>query len=598
MKSGLILCSLSLLASIACGNSHSTTSPTEPVVDEVAPTPYTRVGGSDTEVAKSALAILKGSCESCHSMSRTTLTSWRELTDAFEHDCISGDADVAECITAHNPASFSPESLGIFAAATKLPWLQYVTAHSASLAGLDAQAGMPRSGVPLAQDQFDTVHEWFARGLAGVDALIPLDEGGNCASHIDPELLTRIAAMKTSGWRAQNEQTPLLMLGCESGQVGKSCLTKFTNAASTSYGSTWSVAGATVRILRDNSSTPSTYWTRSSADGKFMGSGARGFDEDGFNGLFVNIETGHVTHAKFDYDASFFPDNSGFLVQRGGYDDGSDFAPTDGSVSAQAVAVVCEQNVLTGDPEKLSGTEPACSLINGKVGLYQQLSRSISGSDYWAVHGSYQSDNNGFSSAFTDPVAAFPESAKVTLTRMLNTGTSFSTANAVNVPTPHMGDPVSSPSGELISMRIAGAESTDAHGNVRARQAGYAIYSIDSATAQIKEQANICKSGGKATFSYDERWLVFHHYVDGNDAKELGFTGANDPDFSDYQSEGSSNVYLVDLKTGVTSRITNMKPGQYALFPHFRSDGWIQFVVRTTDDDEWFASSDAALVRE
>lgn len=596
MKSGLVLCSLSLLASIACGGSKN--SPIEPDVSEVAPLPYTRVSDSDTEVANSALSILKGSCESCHSMSRTTLTSWRELTNAFEQDCIGENVDVAECITARNAASFSPESLGIFAAATKLPWLQYAVAHSASLDGLDAQAGMPRSGVPLTQEQFDTVHEWFARGLSGIDTLIPLDEGGDCQSHISTELLTRIATMKISGWRSQNEQVPLLMLGCESGQVGKSCLSKFADAASTSYGSSWATAGTTIRILRDNSETPSNYWTRSSADGKFMGAGTRTYDADGFNGMFVNIETGHVTRAKFDYDASFFPDNSGFLVQRGGYDDGSDFAPTDGSVSAQAVAVVCEQSVLNNNPEKLSGQETECSLINGQIGLYQQLSRSISGDDYWAVHGSYQSDNNGFSGAFADPVAAFPESAKITLTRMLNTGTSFSTQDAVSVPSPHMGDPVSSPSGELISMRIAGAESSDAHGNVQAKQAGYAIYSIDSATAQIKEQANICKSGGKATFSYDERWLVFHHYVEDGDAAELGFTGANDPDFADYQSVGSSNVYLVDLKTGVTTRITNMKAGQYALFPHFRSDGWIQFVVRTTNDDEWFVSSDAALLRE
>jgi hypothetical protein len=40
-----------------------------------------------------------------------------------------------------------------------------------------------------------------------------------------------------------------------------------------------------------------------------------------------------------------------------------------------------------------------------------------------------------------------------------------------------------------------------------------------------------------------------------------------------------------------------MNPGQYALFPHFRSDGWIYFVVRTVDSqDEVIVASDAALV--
>ena len=55
---------------------------------------------------------------------------------------------------------------------------------------------------------------------------------------------------------------------------------------------------------------------------------------------------------------------------------------------------------------------------------------------------------------------------------------------------------------------------------------------------------------------------------------------------------------MVDLLTGATTRVTNMQPGQHALFPHFRSDGWIYFVVRTLDGEEYYAASDAALVSE
>ena len=29
-----------------------------------------------------------------------------------------------------------------------------------------------------------------------------------------------------------------------------------------------------------------------------------------------------------------------------------------------------------------------------------------------------------------------------------------------------------------------------------------------------------------------------------------------------------------------------MKPGQYALFPHFRSDGWIYFLVRDKNNEQ------------
>ncbi|MEM6962813.1 MAG: hypothetical protein AAF550_13890 [Myxococcota bacterium] len=42
-----------------------------------------------------------------------------------------------------------------------------------------------------------------------------------------------------------------------------------------------------------------------------------------------------------------------------------------------------------------------------------------------------------------------------------------------------------------------------------------------------------------------------------------------------------------------------MNPGQYALFPHFRSDGWIYFIVRDPYDDalsgEYVVASDAVL---
>jgi hypothetical protein len=41
-----------------------------------------------------------------------------------------------------------------------------------------------------------------------------------------------------------------------------------------------------------------------------------------------------------------------------------------------------------------------------------------------------------------------------------------------------------------------------------------------------------------------------------------------------------------------------VKPGQYALFPHFRSDGWIYFVVRTITGEEYIAASNAALTAE
>ncbi len=47
--------------------------------------------------------------------------------------------------------------------------------------------------------------------------------------------------------------------------------------------------------------------------------------------------------------------------------------------------------------------------------------------------------------------------------------------------------------------------------------------------------------------------------------------------FKTLLAQGSSNIYLADLMTGTVRRITTVSGGQHALFPHFRSDGWIYF---------------------
>ena len=53
----------------------------------------------------------------------------------------------------------------------------------------------------------------------------------------------------------------------------------------------------------------------------------------------------------------------------------------------------------------------------------------------------------------------------------------------------------------------------------------------------------------------------------------------------------------MDMATGVTRRVTMLNPGQYALFPHFRSDGWIYFQVRDSNSGrEYAVASDAKLV--
>ena len=52
---------------------------------------------------------------------------------------------------------------------------------------------------------------------------------------------------------------------------------------------------------------------------------------------------------------------------------------------------------------------------------------------------------------------------------------------------------------------------------------------------------------------------------------------------------------MVDLTTGTRYQLTDMPAGSRALFPHFRSDGWLYFLVSTQDGKQYVAASDAAI---
>ncbi|HEU4583110.1 MAG TPA: hypothetical protein VFS67_32845 [Polyangiaceae bacterium] len=597
-----------------------------------APALRTKVTLTDDALAHQALDLLgasavngSGVCKNCHSLGRPTLTQWAQYTQAFSDACLKdADLDDQSAVDAmlgcfHKQAGdgkpLAPKTFGIYAAAARLPWFSYIFDHASGISNRTKEkndfvddVGMPQSGTPWTQEQFDIVAEWFARKTPLLLDLVPADQGEACVDGLDQATLSaHVQQMATAGWRAKNAQLPMLNFGCPQGQSGSACLGDFPLASASGATSEWqALGGAQIRVLYDNSETRSTYWSRVSPDGRYLASGLLQTDDDGHNGQIIDLSDGHVIPGNFRYDATFFPDGSGFIFQQeeGAPTSSSDTEPTNGTVSAGAQALTCNYSVLSDSLTELTGEESECSQVNGKLGLYQQLAASVDGSDYWVVHGSYTSDNGGFEPVLNNPSAAYEATSKVTLTPMVATGTGYTPGTAVQVALPRQGDPMLSPSGTLLATRIKGRETTSADESViAAEQAGYALYTLTksasgSSSASVTDLGRICVQGGKPTFSYDERWMVFHRYVTESDAKDLGFADADAPGFQDYSENGSSNLYLLDLTDGSITRVTNMPPGEFALFPHFRSDGWIYFVVRTTGEREFFAATDAAILRE
>ena len=152
--------------------------------------------------------------------------------------------------------------------------------------------------------------------------------------------------------------------------------------------------------------------------------------------------------------------------------------------------------------------------------------------------------------------------------------------------------------GEGIHQAVAGAD-----GQHDLAQMGYRIrffrpsapgaidkFGDGDASAIVPEAATVCARGGKVSFSFDERFIAFHHHVvddtqeEGALRSEVGLAGH------------SSNIYIYDLKTMRKVRVTKMGPNQFALYPHFRADGWLYFLVRDNNTNKHYAvASDAAI---
>lgn len=407
-----------------------------------------------------------------------------------------------------------------------------------------------------------------------VDVLPPTD-GSLETCGITSEVATYVAETVTSGWAAANRSRSMMMYGCAGAASPRDCLADKPLVDDSTIGSNASVIpGAHLRLLYTVANSRSNFWTRSSADGRFVGRGVHVHD------MVRDVE---IAMPGAEYDPAFFPDNSGYMYQPGGR--------------------LCPMSSLTtGMPTSvaMTGADSPCS--GGSIGLYEHLAASLNGEDYWATSaGTAAWDDGGHSATTTETRRneTWGARASVSLSLMANTGSGYMYIASRNVPTPYQGDAVISPSSRAMITRFV-----DTAQNYQ----GYVLHRLEASrsgstiSVTAHEMARYCTSGAKPAFSFDERWVVLHHYVGGGpdataDAQEMGLADENDPGFAEYASRGSANIYLLDLQTGRRIRVTNMQPGQYALYPHFRSDGWIYFLVRTLGTrTEHMIASDAALM--
>ncbi len=502
-------------------------------------------------------------CSECHSVSKGALGRWRTLTKAATDDCNLGDParemTQAEAMTSINclrvepsdtSSVFAAEKLGVYSTGVQygpfrdlfrkgfgednwlIPYLQF-----------KARVGMPKGGHPkLSQREYAVIDKWFAQGLPNMaEVIIEPPAPTSCQATHDATLVSsHLSDMSFDGWAAVNADNGINMFGCGTENPLQCFTSGFTDRTST-----WGNSVGTVREVKELGFR-SSFWTRSSPDGRFIGNGG-GSD---LGSTITDMVTGVNIPIDASYDPGFFPNNSGFIFQ-----------------GATGGAGICPNSVLT-KYNSIDFEEPECITASG-INLYQHVATGVGGSDYFVINSQFTSDPGN---ASEDPTANFAAGATMKFTPMIFDGTNFVPDSPIIVDSPFEGDSVLSPSARLVISRLAGADGVSL---------GYVIRKVNivntgsSYTVNIGQVvATICDMhGAKAGFSFDERFVVTHHY----------------------EEDGTANLFLYDLQTKLVKQITDMPSGQQALFPHFRSDGWIYFTVKD-GSGEFAAASDAAVV--
>ena len=562
-----------------------------------------------------------GRCAGCHNPDMAQIAEWVDTGLNTYWRCIGNPQDSnqtpeksardsVDCLRM-NPknrqSEFSAKNLGIFAAGAHLSRFRNLFAKAFPQDGgqtefkkFVAQAGMPKSGLALSESEFQNIEQWVLDPYIAAQFLEeilggPIDPPEPCMESTSADMTDHIRSIKHNGWARKHLENQVPMLGCDKSDSRKACFTAkdregkdlFQRVEDSVLQSSWNKGSLphTQRILMSLGFT-TNFWMRVSVDGRFVGNGV--YDTNPYNRFKARIhDLRAIEDPSFsrkeiqlaaDYDPSFFPDGSGFMLQ--------------GKTNN-----FCSQRVLE-DPRTnfVYFNEAGCS-ESTMVPLYQSLAKPFDQADYFAVGGMFTNDQ-GHETWDLSPW--WLKHSFINLVMVSFDGSVFKpTAKQVSW-TPFHGDFQVSPSGSHVISRVAGP-GISSNGRV---QFGYSVQrlSLDSTgTANdpqihLKPVARFCTSGGKANFSYDERFVAYYQPVLARDFLEFGFRDSQDAAFQ--RRLGSSNIWITDLLTLKHYRITDMKDGLYARFPSFRADGWLYFQVTGTEGRGWVGASDAALVLE
>lgn len=534
---------------------------------------------SDLELATKASVLLnaEGSkCTGCHTAGKEDIVRWGAAAKAIQAECLAPTLPLTpleriECLKDGDgtdaPKTFQAGKLGLYSAGAHLAEFEalfkaaYPTTWETELKAFKTAAGMPAFNRPgFTADEYALIKKWSERGLTRINDVIGAPGEVECVPSTTPALLAHMEKMKTEGWGARlaDSATPMAQCGSETNAIdcikGKPDITQAIGNEGTD------------QKLREMRKLPfrTSFWARGSADGRFFAVG-------GSPSKIIDLnapDSAAYISVSAPYDPGFFPNNDGFTYAGAG----------GGGIR------VCRQSVITDalqmNAPKITFNEPSCTKIIDTV--YQSIGAALDGSLYFMATGQHTNDAGGSSGPLP---ASFGANSTTTLTPMFNNGTKYVPGANVLVKIPNEGDQQMSPSNTLLITRFG----------QKAGKAGYRIRTVKptitpasgtattpSVKVDTKVIGTICLQGGKPQLSFDERFIAVHQYVD---------PAANPQGLP----TGSANIFVHDLKTGKQVQVTKLPAGARALYPHWRADGWLYFIIRDGSSSERVVASDVAL---
>lgn len=583
---------------------------------------------TDEDLAKAALKIMgapqiqresgnQSSCSftGCHSINPITLKGWQDQYKAAM-DVLESERPNEEKINyfRQNPndprTGFTPERVGILSAGAHLALGANVSEarhpetykQGKKLAEIfrgkeDLYAEFRREMLmPVLADyprltpsEYETVLTWFQKGLPHMGDIIRENRPTKCVDDFE-QVKARTSEVKNQTWAAKNFSNRMPMFGCpapnpENPVSPTNCFAQqrdgkdiFPKAVEQEFSRTWPQAGSNIRILREFSA-PNSFWVRTSADGRFVATG--GGRSGGAQAIDLQATLDGQSRdigLQASYDPDFWPDNKAFMFQGG--------------------TKFCAQSLLEKPTTELvTFGEPECSSLSAASGLYQTVGQVVgdnSISDRFILYSIWAGDSGQYSASARDTPPRGGEDSAINIYTAVAQGNDVEegyqiAGDPVKVATPYRGDTMMGRSGQLIGSRWAYGEEDGKTAH------GYAIEKLERRIVNghyrfdMTTIGNVCLKGNKANFSFDERFLATHHY---NEPEDFG--AADDPA---YGEKGSSDVFVIDFVTGKKQKVTKMGPGQFALYPHFRSDGWLYFLVVDHNTSKYYAvASDWAVV--